>query len=310
MQNNNYSKILMEALLIAAVTTILAISALQVSILSMILILIPVPFMILSYRHGHKYSIFSFIIFILLMGVATNFNNSVYLGIIFAPMTIAMSYCLKKEKEPYLVIGAGTVVTILSITMVFKVIASVGGIDIVKEISVMAEHIVNTQVDMLKSLEADIPSTESIISYLLLLIPGILMIQSLLIAMGNYYLAVNLLARIKSTDFNRPQFSTFRLPQSFTMGSFMIMALSYLTKYIEGIYHTSLITTVVILFMALFFIQGISVISFLIKRTNINHVVRVLLIGIILLISPLLTAVSFIGLIDSIVDIRKLERRE
>ena len=310
MQNNNYRKILMEALLIAVVATIFAISALQVSILPMILILIPVPFMILSYRHGHKYSIFSFIVFIVLMGVATNFNNAFYLGIIFAPMTIAMSYYLAKEKEPCVVIGAGTVATILSIAMVFKIITLVGGADIVKEISIMAEQIVNTQVDLLKSLGADIPSTESILSYLLLLIPGILMIQSLLIAMGNYYLAVNLLSRIKSLEFNRPQFSTFRLPQSFIMGSFMIIVLSYLTKYIEGIYYTSLITTVVILFMALFFIQGISVISFLIKRTNINNVVRVLLIGIIILISPLLTAVSFIGLIDSIVDIRKLERRE
>ncbi len=306
MKSYNDNKAFMEAALIAAITTIFAISTIYLPILSISIILIPVPFMILAYRHGARYSILSFITFSLLIGILTELMYTILLISIFGPMTIAMGYYIKRRKESYVVIGVGTIASILSIFIVFQFISYIGGISIIDEIAIVAENIINTQVDMLKTMNVDVLSADEILNYLLMIVPGVLIIQSMFIALGNYYLTAAILKRFRSNDIDLPQFSTFRLPTNIVLGSFIIFTLSYLTRYIEGIYHVSLITNVTLLFIFLFFLQGISVISYLIKRTNTPKAIRILLIGIIFLISPLLTAISFVGLVDSIVDVRRL----
>lgn len=306
MKSYNDNRAFMEAALIAAITTIFAISTIYLPILSISIILIPVPFMILAYRHGAKYSILSFITFSLLIGILTELMYTILLISIFGPMTIAMGYYVKRRKEPYVAIGVGTIASILSIFIVFQFISYIGGISILDEIAIVAEKVINTQVDMLKTMDVDVLSADEILNYLLMIVPGLLIIQSMFIALGNYYLTAGMLNRFSSDDIDLPQFSTFRLPANIVLGSFIIFTLSYLTRYIEGIYHVSLITNVTLFFIFLFFLQGISVISYLIKRTNTPKAIRILLLGIIFLISPLLTAISFVGLVDSIVDVRRL----
>jgi len=299
----------MEAALISAITSIFAISTIHLPILSILIILIPVPFMVLAYRHGSRYSTLSFITFSLLTGSFTGIMYTIFLISIFGPMTFIMGYYIKRQRESYLVIGAGTIASILSILIIFQLTSYIGGFNIVDEIAFVAENIVSTQVEMLKTMDVGVLSADEILNYLLMIVPGILIIQSVFVAIGNYYLTASILKRFSSKDVELPQFSTFILPTNIVLGSFIIFTLSYLTRYIQGIYHASLITNVTLLFIFLFFIQGISVISFLIKRTRTPKAIRILLIGMIFLISPLLTAVSFIGLVDSIIDVRKLRTK-
>lgn len=306
MNNYNDKRAFVEAALIAAITTVLAISVIYIPVLSISTVLIPVPFMILAYRHGTKYTVLSFITFSLLIGILTEILYTVFLISTFGPMIITMGYYIRKRKEPYVVIGAGTITYILSIFIVFQFVSYIGNINIIDQIAFVMEDIITKQVDMLKTMNIDVLSAEEMLNYLLMIIPGVLVIQSMFTAFGNYYLTVGILKRFSPNDLEFPQFSNFRLPGNIVLGSFIIFILSYLTRYIEGIYHISLITNVTLLFVFLFFIQGISVISYLIKRTKTPKPVRIFLLALILLISPLLTAISFIGLIDSIVDIRKI----
>lgn len=308
MNSYDNKKALVEAALIAAITTIFAFSTIYLPLLSILIVLIPVPFMILAYRHGIKYSILSFITFSLLIGIVTEILYAGFLLLIFGPMTIIMGYYISKNKEPYVVVGLGAIAAILSIFVAFQLVFSISGINIIDEIAIVSKEIISTQVEMLKNMEVDVLSADQILNYLLMIIPVILIIQSLFISIGNYYLSLATLKRFNFNKVELPQFSTFRLPPNIVLGSFIIFILSYLTTYIEGIYHVSLITNVTLLFIFLFFLQGISVVSFLIKKTNIPKVVRIIVIGVILFIGPLLTAISFIGLVDSVVDIRKLKK--
>lgn len=308
MSSYDNKKALIESALIAAITTILAFSTMYLPLLSIFIVLIPVPFMMLAYRQGIKYSILSFITFSIIIGALTDIINTGLLILIFGPMTIAMGYYISKKKEPYIVIGLGAMASILSIFVGFQLVSYTSGVDIITQISVKAEEIIRTQVEMLKNMQVDVLSADEIINYLLMIIPGVLIIQSLLISFGNYYLTIVILKRFNINKLEFPQFSTFRLPSNIVLGSFIIFVLSYLTTYIDGIYHVSLITNVTLLFIFLFFLQGISVVSFLIKKTNIPKAIRLILMGVILFISPLLTAISFIGLVDSVVDIRKLKK--
>lgn len=306
MKNYDEKKAFIEAALIAVITTMFAISIIYIPILSVSIALIPVPFMVLAYRHGNKYSILSFITFSLLIGILTELIYAGFLLLIFTPMILAMGYYMKKQKEPYAVIGIGTAISVFSMLIIFRVISYIGDISVIDEIALAMEGVVNKQVDMLKTMNIDTFGADEVLNYLLMIVPGVFIIQSMITAFGNYYITVNILKRFSSNDTEFPQFSDFRLPKNIVFGSLIIFILSYLTKYIKGIHYASLLTNVTLFIVFIFFIQGISVISHLIKRTKIPKVVRVFLLIIILFIGPLLTVISFVGLMDAIINIRNM----
>ncbi len=306
MKNYDKKKAFIEAALIAAITAIFAISIAHLPVLSISIALIPVPFMILAYRHGHKYSMLSFIVFSLLIGILMGPVYAGFLLLVFGPMIFAMGYYMKKQKEPYVVIGIGTAISVFSILAIFQIVSYIGNIDVIAEITAAVESVVDGQVEVLKTMNVDVLGADEILDYLLMILPGMLLIQSMVTAFGNYYITANILKRFNTDNITLPQFSDFRLPKNIVFGSFIIFVLSYLTKYIGGVYHISLLVNVTLLFIFMFFIQGISVISHLIKRTKIPKTIRIVLLIAILFIGPLLTIVSFIGLIDAIVNIRNI----
>ena len=59
MKNYDEKRAFVEAALITAIATIFAISVVYIPVLSILIVLIPVPFMILAYKHGNKYSMLS-----------------------------------------------------------------------------------------------------------------------------------------------------------------------------------------------------------------------------------------------------------
>lgn len=306
MKSYDEKKAFIEAALIAAITTIFTISVVYIPILSASIMLIPVPFMVLAYRHGNRYSILSFITFSLLIGILVELIYAGFLLMVFGPMILAMGHYIKKQKEPYAVIGMGTIVSVLSMLVILQIVSYIGNINIVDEITLAMEGIVNKQIDTLKVMNIDALGADEVINYLLMIIPGVFVIQSMITAFGNYYITVNILKRFNVNNIELPQFSNFRLPKNIVLGFFIIFVLSYLTRYIKGVYHANLLTNVTLIFVFIFFIQGMSVISHLIKRTKIPKAVRIFLLISILFISPLLTVVSFVGLLDSIFNIRNI----
>lgn len=306
MRNYDERKAFVEAALIAAITTVFTISIVYIPILSASIMLVPVPFIILAYRHGNRYSILSFVTFSLLIGILVELIYAGFLLLVFGPMILAMGHFIKKQKEPYAVIGIGTAISVLSMLIILQIASYIGNVNIVDEIALAMEGIVNKQIDMLKNMNIDALSTDEILNYLLMIIPGVFVVQSMITAFGNYYIAVNILKRFDTGGAELPQFSNFKLPKNIVFGFVIIFILSYLTKYVKGIYHANLLTNVTLLFVFIFFVQGMSVISHLIKRTKIPKTIRIFLLVVILFISPLLTVVSFVGLLDAMVNIRNI----
>ncbi|HZX21551.1 MAG TPA: DUF2232 domain-containing protein, partial [Clostridia bacterium] len=229
-----------------------------------------------------------------------------FLLLIFGPMILAMGHYIKKQKEPYAVIGIGTIVSVFSVLIIFQIASYIGNVNIFDEITLAMEGVVNKQIDILKTMNIDALNADEVLDYLLMIIPGVFVIQSMIIAFGNYYITANVLKRFNVNNIELPQFSNFRLPRNIVLGFVIVFILSYLTRYIKGIYHANLLTNVTLLFVFMFFIQGMSVISYLIKKTKIPRAVRIFLLVLILFISPLLTVISFVGLIDAIVNIRNI----
>ena len=299
---------LIEAALIASIATFFAISFIFIPVLTLLLFLLPVPFMILSARHGTRYTILSLIIASILIGVLTEIVFTLFVIMIFGPMAIVMGYYIKRNREPYAVVGMGAAVSIISIFVTIQLVATIGGFNVIDNIASIIRQVVDNQTDMLINVNLSSVNISDMANYLLMIIPGLLIVQSLVSAFLNYYLTIAILRRLRYSEYVLPEFSHFILPKNIVFGSFMIYALTFLSRYVEGIYHSSLAANVTILFVFVFFLQGLALISYILKKVKILKAVRIFIIILIILISPLLTIVSFAGLIDSVFDIRKLRQ--
>ena len=310
MKEQKYSnkRALIEAALIASIATFFAISFIFIPILSLLLFLLPVPFLILSSRHGTRYTVLSLIIASILIGVLTEIVFTLFVIMIFGPMAIIMGYYIKRNREPYAVIGFGAVASIISIFATVQLVSTIGGFNIINSIEGIIRQVVESQGEMLMSVNLSTLNINEMANYLLMIIPGMLVVQALVSAFLNYYLTVAILRRLRYTQYSLPEFSNFILPKNIVLGSFIIYTLTLLSRYVKGIYHTSLMANATILFVCIFFLQGLALISYMLKKVKILKLVRIFIIILIVLISPLLTIVSFAGLIDSVFDIRKLRQ--
>ncbi len=310
MKEQKYSnkRALIEAALIASIATFFAIGFIFIPVLTLLLFLLPVPFMILSARHGTRYTILSLIITSLLIGVLTEIIFTLFVIMVFGPMAIVMGYYIKKNREAYAVIGMGAAVSIISIAVTIQLAATIGGFNLIDSIATIIRQVVDTQSEMLMNVNLSTINVKEMTNYLLMIIPGMLVVQSLVSAFLNYYLTVAILRRLRYNDYLLPEFSHFILPKNIVFGSFIIYALTFMSRYVEGIYHSSLVANVTILFVFIFFFQGLALISYMLEKIRLAKLVRMLILLLIVIISPLLTVVSFAGLIDSVFDIRKLRQ--
>ncbi|SET01870.1 Uncharacterized conserved protein YybS, DUF2232 family [Natronincola peptidivorans] len=310
MHASSSKKALIEAALTATITTFFVIATLYISILSILLVVLPMPFIILSVRHGTRYTVLSLIISSLLIGFLTNILYTIFVFIIFSPIALAMGYAIRRRKKPYEVIGFGTAASVLAIFFLLQIIAIAAGINITDEIANMTREAIDHQMEMLRTLNLDVVDVKESLNYLMMIIPALVIIHSMIGAFINYYLTAAVINRFNFIDHQLGEFSEFKLPGNIVLGSFIIFVLSLTTRYIEGIQHTSLIANVTIIFLVIFFLQGLTFISYLLKKTKVPRFIRIILVLSLIIISPLMTIVAFLGLLDAILDIRKLKKKK
>ncbi len=301
-------KALIEASLMATISSMFVIGFIYIPFLSLLLVLLPVPFLVLATRHGNRYMIFSFLITSLIVGALTGILYPLFIILIFGPMTLIMGYFLKKKANPYRVIGLGTLVSVLSIFVTVQLVDWIAGIYVIDELIVLLQSVIDHQISALENLNIQPVTRQEILSYFVIIIPGAFVVQSLMICFLNYYMTAAVLKRLGAEQKELPEFSNFRWPGNIVLGSFIIFILTFATQFIEGIYAQTLLSNMILVFSFIFFLQGIAFISFFIKKTRIHKSLRMVILGIIVILSPLLTIVAIMGLVDALFDMRKLKK--
>jgi len=299
---------LIEAALMATISSFFVISFIYIPFLALLLILLPVPFLVLATRHGNRYVVFSFLITSIIVGALTGIIYPIFIVLLFGPMTLVMGYFLKRQANPYRVIGLGTLISVFSIFIVVQLVDWVAGIYLIDELILMLQSVIDHQIGALENMDIQAISREELLSYLVIIIPGAFVVQSLLICFLNYYMTAAVLKRLGIDQQELPEFSNFRWPGNIVLGSFIIFILTFATQFIEGIYAQTLLTNITLIFSFVFFLQGIAFISFFIKKTRVNKFIRMVILGVIVILSPLLTIVAIMGLVDALFDMRNLKK--
>ncbi|SCY62113.1 YybS family protein [Alkaliphilus peptidifermentans] len=309
MEFQNNKKALLEAALIATISSFFAISVIYIPILTVLLFLVPVPLIILAARQGTRYTVFSLVIASLIIGILTEIVFTLFLIIIFGPVAVVMGYYIRRKQDPFKTIGIGTTVSAFTIFISILTISAIVEVNFLDMLGDTFRNVVEHQSEMFSAMNISIANLYEIINYLIIVLPGLLIVHSMAAAFINYYISVAILRRLRYDKYELPEFGKFKLPSNIVFGAFIIFILTYLTRFIEGIHYEALYENVKVIFLFVFYLQGIAFMRYILGKTRLPEFARIIIILMLIIISPLLTLISLIGLIDSIFDIRKLRER-
>lgn len=313
--NDNTNRSMMENALVILIMSLYIVYGIYY--VPLLIIFIPVPFVVLGMRNGLKNNIISMAITSLIVALVLDIPSALVLLLIFGPLSIALNYCIKKRKKTWDIIVISTLalfVSLLIITSIGRFSTELGSEGQSEEIWT---EIVTIQTERFKEIGMtntqvfeNIEMLEAAYKYMLIVLPSILIIASIIISFSNYLLSTAILRRMGYGMVNRPRLSRFKLPENIIMGSGIMFITAIIMGWLDLPYHNALLLNISLLVGFIFFLQGLAVIDFLLIKIKMRMTFRVLLLFISVVFVPLGGMLFFIGMFDSVFDMRKIGKRK
>lgn len=311
---NNKVK-LSQASLVVSLAIILSLISSYVPMLSVLAILVSVLYAIIGTLTDRKYSILSIVItfLILMLLVSPVYSASICIlsaipGLLIG--NIAKTSLKENEYNKFQPIYGGTIIFVVCNIAFFFIAKEIFGINLIDEfVSIMGEAI-RSQMNIINDSNLGIVEgirIEDIISEVGNMIPTVLFFQGMILSFIIYYLEAFILRKMKNIDLQIPKFKDFYLPGNAVVSSFMLYILILFMDLIELNLYTELImVNLQLVFNFMFTIVGIAIIfSYISKFRKEGPNKNVLLASIMLLVTGLM-GISFLGMLDSIIDFRKV----
>ncbi|HYE81897.1 MAG TPA: DUF2232 domain-containing protein [Clostridia bacterium] len=312
------TKALVEGAIFAGVTALLGIIYYYSQYLGIIAMVWPVPVIIVGYRNGLKASILSAMSAGLIVSLLTQPLVGLGLLIGFGLPGILMGYMINRRVNPYItIILCGMV---LSLTMVGEFLLSLKamGIDIVKFFSGI-EGTVKEQLEFVINMyrqfgiaEKELQQMSDIFNKTMdmfrLLLPSSLMISGLFFSFLDYKLTRLILKRIGHVIPDMEEFSKWRLQQPYSFIMLGLMVLAVAVPYLGIYFLTAAALNASAVLTLIFTIIGVSVLFHYSRiygdKQGIPKALRITLV--ILIIITFMQLIAYVGIFDSMFNLRKL----
>lgn len=215
----NQSRAVTEGAIFAGIYIVLLFITVFVPLLSIIsIILLPIPFVIYTYRYGVKYASIMFIATLLItMIVATVFSlpTTILMGL----GGMSLGWALNEGKGTYETWARGAIGFSLGLGFVYVITQFVFEINWTEEIREMIDNSLETSINLFTQFgyELDEASinllTEQMQSYLYLIPTGIV-IFGVLLAFLTLWISYKIINRLENKSYHFPKFRDFKLPNS------------------------------------------------------------------------------------------------
>ena len=299
---------LSKVLQIVILAIILILISLNISQLRLLLLLIPVPFALIGTLSNLTNSIASLIIIFLALAYMIKpiqamdiFINSIVPGLIIG--IIAKKVIREKDSNKYEPIFMGSIVFIIAIIAYYFMYKYVFKIDILNEFLQILDKGLESQKDVLKSAGNELLKSDTFRK----IIPSVLFFRSMILSIIIYLIEIFLLRRMKYDDLSEIKFKNFYLPGNAIVISFVLYLLVMGISYMKTpLYTDAIFLNLQIVFNFMFIIQGIAVCLYFINKWLKQGIDKKLFIGVLCVSIFGMTGISFIGMIDSILDFRKI----
>lgn len=305
---------LSRELLIVVAAMALALITAYIPQLSIFNIMIPAIYAVIGTITDNKYSILSIIItfFVLVIFVDVSYALSICIinaapGIIVGKAT---RVCIERESrnisEP---IYVGIIAFVISTVLYFLITQLILKVNLLDEFMKILEGSINTQISSIKEYQPQLIedlNSKDLLIYFNNMLPMMLFLQGVISAFITYYLSIFFLKKMK-WNVESPKFTGFYLPGNAVMTSFVLYLLVLFIKFVGSKLYTDLIMmNLQLVFSLMFIIQGIAVCIYYFRRwIKEGKVTNILFSGITLGLFGVM-GVSFVGMIDSIIDFRKV----
>ena len=313
--NDKINKSIIENLLVILIMSLYIVYGMY--FVPLLIIFIPLPFVIHGIRNGIKNNIISMAMTALIVGIILDMPSAVILLLMFAPLSIALNYCIKNRKKTseIILISTGSFfISLLIIVAIFNNPTDLNGAQGYEE---LITEMVTIQTDKLKEMGVtntqilkDLELLEYAYEYMLITLPSILVIISAFVSCFNYLLITLVSRRMGYGIAGSPKFSKFKLPDNIIMGSGIMFISAIAMGWLNIPYHNALLLNISLLVGFIFLIQGLAVIDFLLIKAKIRLFFRMILLFMNVIFVPMSGVLFFIGMFDSVFDMRKIGRRK
>lgn len=313
MNRNTKTSSLTEAAMICGILVILAM--LSTYIFPFIDFFFPVPALIFSKRRGFKYSSLAIVAATIIITFILGPLNCMLYLIIYAPMAIAMSYLISKDKKASHVLLGGAVVVLISIVISIFILDKIVGVDISQQITAYIKEMFDIQEKVMNTIGASEQiglineMSETIIQLLINLFPVAIMAISISLSYINYIVAQKLASRFKIELKQLKDIAFFSLPKYFMINIGLFLMLSYILNSFDFPNMQIIMTNIVVIAQFALLLQGIALAKFYMIIKRVNGFFR-LIIFFFIIFNPIIMGVMItLAIADLLFDFRKLRTR-
>lgn len=313
--NDKIKKSTVESIVVISIMALYIVYGIH--FIPLLMLFIPLPFVVLGVRNGVYSNIISIIGASLIVGILLGLPSGASIILMFAPLSLILNYCIKNRKSNTETILISTAAFFLSYLILMSVEGKVSNLNIGKQLEETFTHILTVQMDVFKEMgmtNYEILQTtdllENAYKSLIVLIPSIMGIFSLAISYANLFFSSIILKKMGYGTVNTQKFSRFKLPNNIVPGIGIMLLMALIIKKLQIQYHEALLFNITFLVGFIFFVQGLSVLDFLLIKAKIRLIFRIFILTLNIIFIPMSSILFFIGILDTIFDIRKIRRQK
>lgn len=279
------------------------------------LVFFPIPFIFLGVRRGIAQGMISLLVVSITILLMVDIANALLFILLFLPLVYTIAEGIKNRRSSLEILGLSTAIMFVSIMLFYSVTQNVTGINIMNELEESFNQVLSSQVEVFKEmgltnfeLLKTVENLKGTYRYVLWVFPVIILVASLFVSYTNYFVSIIVLRRSGLGIVSIPRFSRFKLPNNIMTGVIIMLLSAFIVKTLNLSFSEPLLLNVITLIWVMFTIQGLSVIDFMFNKLGFKLLLRIFFLSLILIFVPLGTLVFLIGVLDSIMDLRRFKR--
>lgn len=308
----NQSAKLTEGAIFVAIFTVMTLATFIPLLSLFVIILLPVPFVIYTSRHGVQAG--------MIVLIASSIITMLFFTIFSLPLTIMMGigglcigHAIYKKRSAYETWGYGILGFIFGLLFTVAVAQLLFNVNFASEFESMAMEQMQTYLSIVESIGMTGGETnvdfETIfqeqIRLMINLIPAVLVFTAMFMAFVVQWVSYRIINRINKKAYQFPPFRTLKLPASVLWLYLIIILISFIGLDSSGIFYIGVQNALIILEMLLV-IQGFSFIFFFADHRKMSKAVPVISIVLTVLFPIfLLSFVRILGIIDIGLNLRE-----
>ena len=306
------NKYILQAALLTIIVTITGLLGLTMPI---VLIAYPILLTFIGLKNGIYKNIVTFITSLVLIGIIMGNLEVLIIPFQYGILSIFTVFMINKGYRINKVIlySVGLVFLMVLIHMGLKWVTT--GVNTFVELETSLTEATKEQLNSLNTegmSESDISEFTNLlkttVDYISSVFPVLLIISSAFIAYINYYVSSRLARRSGRLDIAVPRFSRIIFPKHVIMGLGALLLTSYALKYVPNFNHIQLVNNILVIMYVISLLEGLSLTVFLIKKMKIGLFFKGVFIAVIALSSFLNIVLFSVGIIDIILDFRKIRK--